>query len=85
MAAVTQPTAEFLSAPVSARIDKHVIGNDEEIVRELKDDLSDNTSEHKQEGVKQVEAITQVWSKKLLWAMFFLYVSLILSSPHMSA
>lgn len=36
---------------------------------------SDNNSEHKQAGVKQVEAITTVWSKELLIAMFILYTS----------
>ncbi|KAI1076898.1 MFS general substrate transporter [Whalleya microplaca] len=33
---------------------------------------SDSSSEHKQEGVKQVEAITTVWSKELLIVMFIL-------------
>lgn len=33
---------------------------------------TDNSSEHKQEGVRGVEAVTRVWSKKLLWTTFVL-------------
>ncbi|KAK6213812.1 major facilitator superfamily transporter [Colletotrichum tabaci] len=33
---------------------------------------SDGSSEHKQEGVKKVEAITTVWSPKMLWVVFAL-------------
>ncbi|EFQ36422.1 major facilitator superfamily transporter [Colletotrichum graminicola M1.001] len=33
---------------------------------------SDDSSEHKQEGVKKVEAITSVWSMKMLWVVFAL-------------
>ncbi|KAF6799523.1 siderophore iron transporter mirb [Colletotrichum sojae] len=32
----------------------------------------DSASEHKQAGVKQVEAITSVWSKTMLWIVFVL-------------
>ncbi|KAI0594285.1 major facilitator superfamily transporter [Biscogniauxia sp. FL1348] len=35
-------------------------------------DKSDSSSEHKQDGVKQVEAITTVWSKELMIVMFIL-------------
>ncbi|TDZ22089.1 MFS siderochrome iron transporter 1 [Colletotrichum orbiculare MAFF 240422] len=31
---------------------------------------SDSASEHKQDGVKNVEAITSVWSKSMLWIVF---------------
>lgn len=41
--------------------------------------VDDSASEHKQAGVKQVEAITSVWSKTMLWIVFVLYVS---SSPN---
>ncbi|KAF9876629.1 major facilitator superfamily transporter [Colletotrichum karsti] len=37
----------------------------------LKDDSSDSV-EHKQDGVKLVEAITTVWSTKMLWVVFVL-------------
>lgn len=33
---------------------------------------SDGSSEYKQEGVKKVEAITSVWSMKMLWIVFAL-------------
>ncbi|KAL0936305.1 siderophore iron transporter mirb [Colletotrichum truncatum] len=38
----------------------------------MKSNDSDDSSEHKQDGVKQVEAITTVWSKKMLWIVFVL-------------
>jgi hypothetical protein len=42
-------------------------------VTELNDDLkSDSSSERKQDGVKKVEAVTSVWTKKTLWLMFVL-------------
>jgi hypothetical protein len=31
-----------------------------------------DTDTHKQDGVRRVEAITTVWSKKILWSMFVL-------------
>ncbi|OLN97201.1 Siderophore iron transporter mirB 2 [Colletotrichum chlorophyti] len=33
---------------------------------------ADDSSEYKQDGVKQVEAITSVWSAKMLWVVFVL-------------
>ncbi|KAM5347879.1 hypothetical protein ACJ41O_007703 [Fusarium nematophilum] len=40
-----------------------------------KEDDSDSSSEAKQEGVKRAEAITQVWSPAMMWAVFgFLYM-----------
>ena len=50
--------------------EKHV----QEGEKPLKDGNSDtdNSSEHKQEGVRGVEAVTRVWSKKLLWTTFVL-------------
>ena len=38
------------------------------------EDDSDDSSQFKQDGVKQVEAVTQVWSKKTMWTVFGLYV-----------
>lgn len=35
---------------------------------------SDSDSSYKQEGVRQVEAITTVWTKQVLIVMFVLYV-----------
>ncbi|GJN66742.1 siderophore iron transporter mirB [Purpureocillium lilacinum] len=35
-----------------------------------KEDDSDDSSQFKQDGVKQVEAVTQVWDKKALWTVF---------------
>lgn len=43
----------------------------------LKSEADDAGSEHKQEGVKKVEAITTVWSTKMLWVVFVLYVEAI--------
>lgn len=37
------------------------------------DEKIEYNDERKQEGVKRVEAITTVWSKKLLVVMFLLY------------
>lgn len=42
-------------------------------VAEINDDLkSDSDSSFKQDGVKKVEAVTSVWTKKTLWIMFAL-------------
>lgn len=42
-------------------------------VAEVNDDLkSDSDSSFKQDGVKKVEAVTTVWTKKTLWIMFAL-------------
>ena len=44
-------------------------------VNEVNPDLkydSDGSSGHKQEGVKKVEAVTSVWTKKTLVIMFVL-------------
>lgn len=38
------------------------------------DDDSDTNSELKQDGVKQVEAVTQAWSPAMMWLVFVLYV-----------
>ncbi|GKT89517.1 siderophore iron transporter mirB [Colletotrichum tofieldiae] len=49
--------------------------NDQNVVDIHADPLkpeSDDSSEYKQEGVKKVEAITSVWSMKMLWIVFAL-------------
>lgn len=38
------------------------------------EDESDTNSELKQDGVKQVEAVTQAWSPAMMWLVFVLYV-----------
>ena len=38
------------------------------------EDDSDTNSELKQDGVKQVEAVTQAWSPAMMWLVFALYV-----------
>lgn len=50
--------------------EKHAAAVGDNEAHEINDD-SDST-QHKQEGVKQVEAITTVFSKKLLIVMFIL-------------
>ena len=39
------------------------------------DDESDTNSELKQDGVKQVEAVTQAWSPAMMWLVFALYAN----------
>ncbi|KDN70834.1 putative major facilitator superfamily transporter [Colletotrichum sublineola] len=41
---------------------------------------SDDSSEYKQEGVKKVEAITSVWSMKMLWIVFVLLLQSVQSN-----
>lgn len=45
------------------------------------EDDSDTNSELKQDGVKQVEAVTQAWSPAMMWLVFVLYVYRI-DRPH---
>jgi hypothetical protein len=52
--------------------EKHIAAHDvDEINNDLKYD-SDGSSARKQEGVKKVEAVTKVWTKKTLVIMFVL-------------
>lgn len=46
------------------------------------EDDSDTNSELKQDGVKQVEAVTQAWSPAMMWLVFALYVHRIDRLPH---
>lgn len=48
------------------------VNNVNEFPGDHKDDTDDSGSELKQDGVKQVEAVTQTWSKTMLWTTFFL-------------
>ena len=41
-----------------------------QVAAHSKEDDSDDSSQFKQDGVKQVEAVTQVWDKKALWTVF---------------
>jgi hypothetical protein len=45
------------------------------------DDEPDTNSELKQDGVKQVEAVTQAWSPAMMWLVFALYVHYVDRSP----
>ncbi|KAI5925495.1 major facilitator superfamily transporter [Camillea tinctor] len=63
------------AAPVAQEPDSEKIAGTGNGVHEVGDDNkdeSDTSSEHKQDGVKQVEAITTVWSKELMIVMFIL-------------
>lgn len=66
-----QPTAE-VPADIKKAFEERLGGGEE--TREDNDEkpVHDDNSEHKQEGVKRVEAITTVWSKELLIVMFVL-------------
>lgn len=70
MAAITP--AEAPPASTERDIEKHVSANQDanEVFEDPKTESDD--SEHKQDGVKQVEAITTVWSNKSLWTTFVL-------------
>lgn len=71
-AAAPQPVGEVPASLVPEIEKRFSRGQD---VTEVDDDgkpSSDDSSEFKQEGVKQVEAITTVWSKELLIVMFVL-------------
>lgn len=69
--------SDTASAPVTSHdgvTEKNHVGNDE--IREVNSGRSLEADEvestHKQEGVRQVEAIITVWSKQLLITMFIL-------------
>lgn len=69
---ISQQTAEVPRAS-DDKIEKQP--STDNISREFSDDGKlDDGSERKQEGVRQVEAITTVWSKQMLVVMFILYV-----------
>lgn len=50
------------------------IAKSEPVTEVLPDSKTESDSDSMQEGVKRVEAITTVWSKKSLWSTFALYV-----------
>ncbi|KAI0196369.1 siderochrome-iron transporter MirB [Astrocystis sublimbata] len=63
--AVSQPTSR------DGDVEKHPVGVSQ--VQEVGDGAEkDGESEHKQEGVRQVEALVSVWSRKVLIIMFIL-------------
>ncbi|KAI2780224.1 MFS general substrate transporter [Daldinia loculata] len=67
------PQAQAVPVAQEQDIEKKTSGDDD--VKEIKDVPgieSDASSGHKQDGVKQVEAITTVWSKDLLIVMYIL-------------
>lgn len=57
---------------VESTIDIEKYPVDGDIVSEVLDDEKSDGSLHKQDGVKRVEAITSVWSKKTLVLTFVL-------------
>lgn len=67
-------------APTNVTQDAHVVndnGSDrdpEKMINEEEQKAADEGNESdgvtKQEGVRQVEAITSVWDKKMLWTVF---------------
>lgn len=72
MASIT-PTELHASSGRDIEKDHYPIQPAAEVPGDTKTE-SDNDSTHVQEGVKTVEAITTVWSKKSLWSTFALYV-----------
>ncbi|KAK3374723.1 major facilitator superfamily transporter [Podospora didyma] len=58
----------------SAEPDVHYVGKESMTGGQdhLKDDIESVDSDHKQHGVKKVEAVTTVWSDKMLWIVFAL-------------
>lgn len=67
------PQVQTVPVAQEQDIEKKTSGDDD--VKEVKDVPgieSDASSGHKQDGVKQVEAITTVWSKDLLVVMYIL-------------
>ncbi|KAI2622800.1 MFS general substrate transporter [Hypomontagnella submonticulosa] len=83
MASIT-PTELHASSGRDIEKDHYPIQPAAEVPGDTKTE-SDNDSTHVQEGVKTVEAITTVWSKKSLWSTFALlwlvsFVSALLSS-----
>lgn len=52
--------------------EKSIAQVDVEATRDEKADVQDDASSFKQEGVQQVEAIAQVWSKRTIIVMFIL-------------
>lgn len=61
------------ASPTTANVDDNIEKNpiSENVDGEFSDDGKlDDGSERKQAGVRQVEAITTVWSKKMLVVMF---------------
>ncbi|CAM1502212.1 Fc.00g041960.m01.CDS01 [Cosmosporella sp. VM-42] len=73
MATVSEVAPQSLPEISAYDLEKRITG--EEHATGLQDDLkehSDDSGEFKQDGVKKVEAITQVWSRKILIATFIL-------------
>ena len=73
MATVTAAAPQPVPEVSAYDLEKHITG--EQHATELHEDLKENvdsSSEFKQDGVKKVEAITQVWSRKMLVATFIL-------------
>jgi hypothetical protein len=73
--AVTEISQQAAEAPTTSDDNIEKQPSTDNISREFSDDGKlDDGAERKQEGVRQVEAITTVWSKQMLAVMFLLYV-----------
>ena len=72
-AGLGQPIGE-VPALVRHDAEKSFAGAGDHDAREVNDEKAESvlSSEHKQQGVQQVEAITTVWSRELLIVMFVL-------------
>lgn len=63
-------TVAMTEARASDHHDPEKIGPVPNENRMTADDTSDDGSGHVQDGVKTVEAVTQIWSRKMLWLTF---------------
>lgn len=76
--AVSEISQQPAEAPTTSTDNIEKQPSKDAVSREFSDDGKlDDGSERKQDGVRQVEAITTVWSKKLLVVMFCLYVPIL--------
>jgi len=73
--AVTEISQQTAEAPTASTDNIEKLPSTDAVSGEFSDDGKlDDGSERKQDGVRQVEAITTVWSKTVLVVMFCLYV-----------
>lgn len=70
MAIIEQATQQPLEVSATHDSEKHNSADSAERPMSQKSDSDD--SSFKQEGVRQVEAITSVWSSRMLWVTFIL-------------
>lgn len=73
-----QATAAAANAPVDMEKNTSTVLNSKEVLEDAAAYETDTASSDKQDGIKQVEAITTIWSKQMLIITFVLYVQ----TPH---